>query len=213
MAKSNFNEFKNSTSSKETATTQSNSIQEAFKTYRNIMQELQGLYFRYASALRVAATKRMAEQVLNEAISDAEKAKIERDILNLKNAIEDLTNELSEHLQFICECLEREDVAMTRFEIDEVNSNHVEAMEYYNNCVCTLEKLENKYPKYDFSKIDFFSATERQKLLLDIAIKNYNSNNLRLMDYKLLTIREAHNAAFDNENNLKSNMRRRFKNL
>lgn len=47
---------------------------------------------------------------------------------------------------------------------------------------------------WDFSKVNF-SQTDTEKMKLNIAIKKYNDNSLKLMDYKLYDVFEAQRIA------------------
>lgn len=165
-------------------------IIEDFKKYRQLMQTLSSLYFKYLSLLRRIEVRFDREQVLNEKISDKEMSEIEQDVLDLELTIEDVIRELNEHIRYMKDNLAKENVALTELAVTETNSRHVDAMEYYNNCFYRLDSLKARHPDYDFSKIDF-SVLESKKRELNIAIQRYNDNNLRLMNYKLISVKEA----------------------
>lgn len=61
-------------------------------------------------------------------------------------------------------------------------------------CIQRLKSLEREYKEWDFSKVNF-SQTDTEKMKLNIAIKKYNDNSLKLMDYKLYDVFEAQRIA------------------
>lgn len=61
-------------------------------------------------------------------------------------------------------------------------------------CIQRLKSLEKEYKEWDFSKVNF-SQTDTEKMNLNIAIKKYNDNSLKLMDYKLYDVFEAQRIA------------------
>lgn len=169
-------------------------IVEDFKKYQQLMLTLDSLYSRYLSLLRRVEVRFDRERVLNEKISDEEMSDIEQEVLDLELKIEDAAKELNEHVRLMKDDLARENVALPESEINKVNSRHIRAMEYYNSCFHRLDTLKSWHPDYDFFEIDF-SVLESKKRELNIAIQKYNNNNLRLMDYKLISVKEAQDEA------------------
>lgn len=181
-----------------------------FKTYRDLMKKLNMLYSQYQRLLNSLIMRRAEERVLNETISDEEKEEIEQDILDLENSIEGTIKDISRLLRYLNANLEKEYAALTEKEVYEANEYHINVMNEYFNCDDRLETLKKWYPNYDFSKIDFFSALEAKRTRLDIAIKRYNNFNLRLMEYKLLTGREAQAIAWSDKTELANRQKRKF---
>lgn len=181
-----------------------------FKTYRDLMKKLNMLYSQYQRLLNSLIMRRAEERVLNETISDEEKEEIEQDILDLENSIEGTIKDISRLLRYLNANLEKEYAALTEKEVYEANEYHINVMNEYFNCDDRLETLKKWYPNYDFSKIDFFSALEAKRTRLDIAIKRYNNFNLRLMEYKLLTGREAQAVAWSDKTELVNRQKRKF---
>lgn len=181
-----------------------------FKTYRDLMKKLNMLYSQYQRLLNSLIMRRAEERVLNETISDEEKEEIEQDILDLENSIEGTIKDISRLLRYLNANLEKEYAALTEKEVYEANEYHINVMNEYFNCDDRLETLKKWYPNYDFSKIDFFSALEAKRTRLDIAIKRYNNFNLRLMEYKLLTSREAQAIAWSDKTELVNRQKRKF---
>lgn len=83
---------------------------------------------------------------------------------------------------------------MQEAETNQVNRMHISTMGDYNTCIQRLKSLEKEYKEWDFSKVNF-SQTDTEKMKLNIAIKKYNDNNLKLMDYKLYDVFEAQRIA------------------
>lgn len=166
-------------------------IVDDFKKYRSLMQHLHSLCTQLRSFLRRANIQSFRETVLNEKISDEEKNYIKSEIEDLNNSIRLLIAEISEHIQRMKDNLKKENEALTETQVYNINKDHVAAIEEYQNCVLKFEDLKNDYKEYDFSEIKFFEL-ERQKTQLNIQIKKYNNNNLRLMNYKLYDMQEAY---------------------
>ena len=185
-------------------------IVDSFKTYRDLMKKLNMLYSQYQRLLNSLMMRHAEERVLNETISDEEKEEIEQEIFDLESSIEGTIKDISRLLRYLNANLEKEYAALTEKEVYEANEYHINIMNEYFNCDDRLETLKKWHPNYDFSKIDFFSALEAKRTRLDIAIKRYNNFNLRLMEYKLLTGREAQAAAWSDKMELASRQKRKF---
>lgn len=166
-------------------------IVDSFKTYRSLMWHLHSLCTQLRSLLRRASVQSFRETVLNEKISDEEKNSIKKDIDDLNHSIQCLIPEISAHIQRMNGLLKKENEALTESQVYVINRDHVTAMEDYQLCVSKFEDLKKDYKDYDFSEVKFFEV-ERQKTQLNIMIKKYNNNNLRLMNYKLYDIQEAY---------------------
>lgn len=169
-------------------------IVNSFKTYRSLMRHLHSLCTQLRSLLRRASVQSFRETVLNEKISDEEKNIIKKDIEDLNYSIQCLIPEITDHLQRMNDLLEKENEALTESQVYRINRDHVTAMEDYHLCVSKFEDLKKDYKDYDFSEVKFFEL-ERQKIQLNIQIKKYNNNNLRLMNYKLYDMQEAYEHA------------------
>ena len=174
-----------------------------FRTYQELLLELDKLYFQYQSLMRRMNVQFFREQVLHEKVSEDEREKIAKQIADLESSIEILIPEISEHMQRMKGNLKKENTDLPKDEIDTINRDHADAMSSYNYCVSRLKTLESRYTDWDFSKVDF-SKLDSKKMQLNIAIKKYNEVNLKLMDYKLYDVFEAQEIAKNEEKDLKS---------
>ena len=166
------------------------SIVNDFKYYQKLMFDLDILCFQYKQLLSQKNVMLHNERALNEAMSDKEKAKMDYEIGKIKAAIDSLIITITKHLARMNGHLENESVALQKSEVDEINSDHVDAMESYEYCTSRIATLKKRHENWTFSEISFVEL-DKKKMLLNIAIKNYNDKNLRLMNYKLLDIFEA----------------------
>lgn len=171
-----------------------NKVLKSFKTYHDLMYKLSNLYFDYYRAFNQLEQQVFKESVLNEKVSDEEKEDIENKISDLENNISKILSSISSHLKIMEILLKKENVALQETEANQVNRMHISTMRDYNICIQRLKSLEKEYKEWDFSKVNF-SQTDTEKMKLNIAIKKYNDNNLKLMDYKLYDVFEAQRIA------------------
>ena len=171
-----------------------NKILESFKIYHSLMYKLSNLYFDYYRAFNQLEQQIFEESVLNEKISDEEKEEVENKISDLEDNISKVLVSISSHLKIMEALLKKENNALQEKEAKKINRMHISTMGDYNSCIQRLKSLEKEYEKWDFSKVDF-SQTDAEKMKLNIAIKKYNDNNLKMMDYKLYDVFEAQKIA------------------
>ena len=171
-----------------------NKVLKSFKTYHDLMYKLSNLYFDYYRSFNQLEQQIFKESVLNEKVSDREKEEIENKISDLENNISKILSSISSHLKIMEILLKKENVALQETEVNQVNRMHISTMGDYNTCIQRLKSLEREYKEWDFSKVNF-SQTDTEKMKLNIAIKKYNDNNLKLMDYKLYGVFEAQRIA------------------
>lgn len=178
-----------------------NKVLESFKIYHDLMYELSNLYFDYSVTFNQLEQQVFKESVLNEKVSDEEKEEIENKISYLENNISKVQSLISSHLKIMETLLKKENSALQETEAEKINRMHISIMEDYNICIQLLKSLERKYREWDFSKVSF-SQIDVEKMKLNIAIKKYNDNNLKLMDYKLYDIFEAQKIAKEEANEI-----------
>lgn len=178
-----------------------NKVLESFKTYHDLMYKLSNLYFDYSVTFNQLEQQVFKESVLNEKVSDEEKEEIENRISYLENNISKVQSLVSSHLKIMETLLKKENSALQETEAEKINRMHVSIMEDYNICIQLLKSLERKYKEWDFSKVNF-SQIDTEKMKLNIAIKRYNDNNLKLMNYKLYDIFEAQKIAKEEANEI-----------
>ena len=171
-----------------------NKVLKSFKTYHDLMYKLSNLYFDYYRAFNQLEQQVFKESVLNEKVSAEEKEEIENKISDLENNISKILSSISSHLKIMEILLKKENVALQETEANQVNRMHISTMGDYNICIQRLKSLEKEYKEWDFSKVNF-SQTDTEKMKLNIAIKKYNDNNLKLMNYKLYDVFEAQRIA------------------
>lgn len=164
-------------------------IVEAFKTYQTLVHELHKLYFQYVQLFNQLTRQYILEATFDESISEEEKSQTTDSIVQLEDDIQAIKTEISKHLQFMEFLLKRENVALQERAVFHLNRSHISTMVEYQTCITQFKNLQIQYEDYDFSKIDLYSL-EVEKTKLNIAIKEYNDKNLRLMDYKLYDISE-----------------------
>lgn len=174
-------------------------VLESFKTYHDLMYKLSNLYFDYCGTFNQLEQQIFKESVLNEKVSDEEKGEIENKISDLENNISKVQSSISSHLKIMETLLKKENCALRETEAKKVNRMHISTMGDYNTCIQRLKSLEKEYEEWDFSKVSF-SQIDAGKMKLNIAIKKYNDNNLKLMDYKLYDILEAQKIAKEEAN-------------
>lgn len=171
-----------------------NKVLKSFKIYHDLMYKLSNLYFDYHIAFNQLEQQIFKESVLNEKVSDEEKREIENEISDLENNISKVQSSISSHLKIMETLLKKENVALQETEANRINRMHISTIEDYNVCIQQLKSLEKEYKDWDFSKVSF-SQIDAEKMKLNIAIKKYNDNNLKLMDYKLYDVFEAQRIA------------------
>lgn len=178
-----------------------NKVYKSFKTYHDLMYKLSNLYFDYSVTFNQLEQQAFKESVLNEKVSDEEKEEIENKISYLENNISKVQSLISSHLKIMETLLKKENNALQETEAEKINRMHISIMEDYNICIQLLKSLEKEYKEWDFSKVSF-SQIDAEKMKLNIAIKKYNVNNLKLMDYKLYDIFEAQKIAKEEANEI-----------
>lgn len=178
-----------------------NKVLESFKIYQDLMYKLSNLYFDYSVTFNQLEQQVFKESVLNEKVSDEEKEEIENKISYLENNISKVQSLISSHLKIMETLLKKENSALQEMEAEKINRMHISIMEDYNICIQLLKSLERKYKEWDFSKVNF-SQIDTEKMKLNIAIKRYNDNNLKLMNYKLYDIFEAQKIAKEEANEI-----------
>lgn len=178
-----------------------NKVLESFKIYHDLMYKLSNLYFDYSVTFNQLEQQIFKESVLNEKVSGEEKEEIENKISYLENNISKVQSLISSHLKIMETLLKKENSALQETEAEKINRMHISIMEDYNICIQLLKSLERKYKEWDFSKVNF-SQIDTEKMKLNIAIKRYNDNNLKLMNYKLYDIFEAQKIAKEEANEI-----------
>ena len=164
-------------------------IVEAFKTYQSLIHELHKLYFQYIQLFNQLNRQCILEATFGESVPEEEKSQTDDNVVKLEEDIQKIKSEISKHLQFMEFLLKRENVALQERAVFHLNRSHISTMVEYQTCITQFKNLQIQYEDYDFSKIDLYSL-EVEKTKLNIAIKEYNDKNLRLMDYKLYDISE-----------------------
>lgn len=197
-----LNEFKNSTSSKETATTQSNSIQEAFEKYYDLMFELSHLCRLYHSTFNEISRQNIRETILHKEVSEKDKQKLDHKLTLIEEDIKNITNTLVAHLDRMEDLLKNEAVAIMKQKAFEINRDHVSAMCEYRSSMQSLKSIQKYSDCPERMRVSLY-ILETKKRALHIAIKEYNDKNLRLMDYKLMDVLEAEEEAKNEMNSMK----------
>lgn len=178
-----------------------NKVLKSFKIYHDLMYKLSNLYFDYSVTFNQLEQQIFKESVLNEKVSDEEKEEIENKISYLESNISKVQSLISSHLKIMETLLKKENGALQETEAEKINRMHISIMEDYNICIQLLKSLERKYKEWYFSKVNF-SQIDTEKMKLNIAIKRYNDNNLKLMNYKLYDIFEAQKIAKEEANEI-----------
>lgn len=165
------------------------SIVDDFKHYQMLMLSLETACFKYHQLLAQRKVCLFNERVLKEDFSD-KREQLEHSINELKEKISALIERIDYHIESMNMHLKNESVALQKSEVNEINSDHVDAMRSYDYCTSRMTTLKKQYKDWDSSEVSFVEL-DRKKMLLNIAIKEYNDKNLRLMNYKLLDVFEA----------------------
>lgn len=176
-------------------------IVEAFKTYQSLIHELHKLYFQYIQLFNQLNRQCILEATFGESVPEEEKSQTDDNVVKLEEDIQKIKSEISKHFQFMEVLLKRENVALQERAVFNLNRSHISTMLEYQTCIQQFKNLQIQNEDYDFSKIDL-SPLEIEKKKLNIAIKEYNDKNLKLMDYKLYDVFEVQAIVKEESNKL-----------
>lgn len=177
-------------------------IEQAFKDYEKISQNLYRKVQEYAKCFKTLEQQSIKENYLKDKVTEEEKREIEEKIANLEIDIQNTFVALLNQTNVLIRLLQVGSVFDFNI-INKLNKEHIEAIFYYDNTIKQFELLKNHYSDYDFDKVIDFSKMENQKIKLNIEIRKFNQKFLAGLDFQLLSIYDCEKEIFQIRKNTK----------
>ena len=164
-------------------------LKDAFKQYEDLMFALQRVISDYARSLSKLHKLPGFKDIIKE-YAEMNEDDLKQDIVNFENQLIELMQDIANHIKDVCKLLKRENTALSEEDIESLNKYHRWGLQDYITSITQIEFKKDLFPDlWDYSKIDF-SEIDNENEKLDSAIKEYNENNLKLVEYKLQGVYE-----------------------